>query len=256
MNSSERPSPATSSPTFEIVCGKTASPLRPILRDRFLIGAGPRCDLRLGGDEMPVLHSIVHLDGSTICIDPVAAAPPLLVNGQSGMTELQSGDEIAIGGFRMILHAADIAAEAMPNAAPGVQEPVDLAELSAAELVDLIEQEEALVDEYEAGRRAGAEALLDAVERRADALSADSSSDDSHQPEELLGGIRSAVISIGQSARQLEQPGNLTEDDVRQAGASLLDCQQQIITVLDRVLEKIERQNDRHATPIPQRDVA
>lgn len=255
MNNSERPSPAASSPTFEIVCGKTASPLRPIVRDRFLIGSGPRCDLRLGGDEMPLLHSIVHLDGDTICIDPVANSPQMLVNGQPGMTELKSSDEITIGGFRMILHGADLAFQTVADPETVVDTPVDLAELSAAELVDLIEQDEALIEEYEAGLEAGANALLDAVQRKADALSAGAADDDS-QGSELLGGIRSAVVSLGQSARQFEERCSVTEDDVRAAAASLLDCQQQIITALDRVLDKIERESARHESPMPRRDVA
>lgn len=256
MNSSERPCPATSSPTLEILCGETASPLRPILHDRFLIGAGPRCDLRLGGDDMPILHSIVYRDGETICIDPVADTPALLVNGSSGITELQSGDTIEIGSFRMVLHGADIASPAAPDAVPVVDERGDLTDASAAELVDMIAQEEALIAEYEAGRRAGANALFDAAQRRADALATQSDSDVSHGPEELLDGIRSTVLSLGQSALQLEGHGSLTEHDVREAAASLLDCQQQIISALDRVLEKIERQNNSQEPPMPQRDVA
>ena len=256
MNNSERPCPATSSPTLEILCGETASPLRPLLQDRFLIGAGPRCDLRLGGDDMPLLHSIVYRDGDAIGIDPVADIPTLLVNGRPGITELHSGDTIEIGNFQMALHGADIVSQPTADAMPDDEETRDLADVFAAELIELIEQEEALIADYEGRRRAGAEALFDAAQRRADALADQSKSDASHEPGELLDGIRSTVLSLGQSAMQLEQHGSLTEHDVRQVAASLLDCQQQIISALDRVLEKIERQNKSQEPPMPQRDVA
>lgn len=246
-------SQTVSSPVFEIKCGKTASPMRPIIRDRFLIGSGPRCDLRLGGEGMPDLHSIVHIEGGAISIDPVADIPELLVNGHSGMAELQDGDEIRIGQFRMVLHGAPSQAESSPEPELVEDEPIDPAELSASELVALIEQEEALIEEFEEGRRAGASALLDAVEHRATSLVSKADAAGEADPGELLGGIRSAVVSLGQSARQLEEPASLTEDDVREAAASLLDCQQQIISALDRVLDKIERQN---AWQESRRDVA
>lgn len=255
MNNSDH-NLSTSCPYLEIACGKTASPIRPIQCDRFLIGAGPQCDLRLGGD-MPLVHSIVHLSSGTICIDPVADSPELLVNGRPGPAELQSGDEIVIGQFRMILHGADLAVAVQPAAAPAEEvleaaDEIDPSELSAAELVDLIEREEAMIEEFESGREAGAEALLDAVQRRAEA-NHDGSSE---QTQELLGGIRSAVVSLGQSARQLEQPGRLTEQEVRQAASSLLDCQNEIITALDRVLAAIEQQKATAEPDEPQRHVA
>lgn len=242
MNNSEQ-TPGSSSPILEIVCGKTASPLRPILQDRFLIGSGPRCDLRLGGDDMPLLHSIVHISGGTICIDPVADTPQLLVNGRPGAADLQSGDEIVIGRFRMVLHGASVACESQAVSELNAdtletEDQIDPSTLSAAELVELIEAEEALIEEFEARRQSGADALLDAVQRRADALPLDTAAP---QTEELLGGIRSAVLSLGQSTRQLEQPAGLSESDVQDAAASLLDCQQEIISALDRVLSLIEQ---------------
>jgi len=229
--------------------------LRPILHDRFLIGAGPRCDLRLGGEDMPLLHSIVYQDGETICIDPVTNAPAVLVNGRPGITELQSGDTIEIGSFRMVLHGGNLVSQPA-DPMPEVEETRDLADIFAAELIELIEQEEALIAEHESGRRAGAEALFDAAQRRADELAVESTSDASHGPEELLDGIRATVLSLGQSAMQLEQHGSLTEHDNREAAASMLGCQQQIISALDRVLEKIERQSKSQDSPMPHRDVA
>ena len=257
MNNSDQ-NLSSSCPQLEIACGKTASPFRPILRDRFLIGAGPRCDLRFGGDDMPLLHSIMHVSAGMICIDPVSDEPQLLVNGQPGPAELQSGDEIIIGRFRMILHCAKLAVSGQRDDVLGevpvieAEKDIDLSELSAVELVELIEREEAMVEEFESGLVAGADALLDAVGRRADSLQSAA-----REPaEELIGEIRSAVVSLGQSARQLERPGHLSEQEVRKAAASLLDCQNEMITALDRVLAVIEQRKAAEEPAEPRRHVA
>lgn len=61
--------------TLEICRGRTEHPLRPVLSPRFLIGSSPRCDLRLGGAEVPPLVAMIFQDGSNTWLEAIAPAP-------------------------------------------------------------------------------------------------------------------------------------------------------------------------------------
>ncbi|MCA8997243.1 MAG: hypothetical protein KDA80_09655 [Planctomycetaceae bacterium] len=135
--------------------GQTQFPERPILGDRFLIGAGSNCHLQLGG-EVPILHSIIVPEGDHLWIDAVVAHPPLLVNGDPVReSELHLGDVIEIGSFVFCLAKAH-----HPHAAPLIElseEP------TVAELVAALERELKQVDGAEQRRHSGADALLAAA---------------------------------------------------------------------------------------------
>src|SRR5690349_7584916 len=47
---------------IEIHRGRTEFPSRPIGLQQFLIGAGVECDLRLGGTQMPAVHSRLFVE--------------------------------------------------------------------------------------------------------------------------------------------------------------------------------------------------
>jgi len=163
---------------LEICRGKTQFPLRPIAGDRCLIGSGEKCDMRLGGPGIPLLHSLLYQDGTDIWLDVISLSPQLLVNGKPHSEgNVAPGDHIAIDGFEFIIRQTD-SPEAAGLADPhqivesgqADVEPPDVSELSALELVELIEQEEKLIEEFDSRREAGAEALLQTIRSRMDAI--------------------------------------------------------------------------------------
>ncbi|MHC4877242.1 MAG: FHA domain-containing protein [Planctomycetota bacterium] len=255
---------------LEITRGRTQNPMRPITHERFLIGAGERCDLRLGGNDMPPLHSIVHVDGIDVWIDVIADGPELKVNSESTRSaNLADGDEIEIGTFQLALR--DTGADSPPpilqafntDSIDGEPE-IDPSTLSPAELIELIEQEEELIEEFEARKRMGLETLMQNLR--------DSQQDTTTQaipphvasrpakerPQDLLIELESAISSLTRFAEELEQRASkLSHRDFQRTAATLLDFQQQIIGRLDAVLAKVS--DNRKPKPVPHqhhRDVA
>ncbi len=255
---------------LEITRGRTQNPLRPITHERFLIGAGERCDLRLGGQDMPPLHSIVHIDGVDVWIDVIADGPELKVNGEPTQSaSLVDGDEFEIGTFHLALR--DTGADSPPpilqafTADDVDDEPaIDPSTLSPAELIELIEQEEELIEEFEARKRMGLETLMQNLR--------DSQNEETEQaapahitpqpaperPRDLLVELETALSSLTRFAEELEQRASkLSHRDFQRTAATLLDFQQQIIGRLDAVLVKVSE--NRKSKPVPQqrhRDVA
>ncbi len=162
---------------LEIRRGKTNFPLRPISGDRFLIGAGSHCHLQLGGEDVPMLHSLLVIEGKTAHLEAVVSEPPLLVNGEAQRSvELHDEDSVEIGDFEFVFHRL-VAIEPVSHAAMTksiAEEEVcgvaDLSQLSAVELVGLIEEEARQIAEFNRSRELGAASLLDAT-RRAGAAS-------------------------------------------------------------------------------------
>lgn len=257
---------------FEITRGRTESPLRPVSRDRFLIGAGERCDLRLGGDGMPAVHSVVHVDGTEIWLETLADSPEVRVNGRlTRSAALEPGDDLEIGAFNLTLHRTDSSESVHAPRIYGatvretlteeeVDNPIeDLEELTARELVELIDQEEAIIEEFEARRRLGAQALMDVVKQRFLEPDADDSSnvEESPAPSQLLSELQAAILSLNEFAHEFEQrTERLSQPETQRVANSLLDFQQQIVSRLDGVLEKIALINAAELPRVPRRDVA
>lgn len=161
---------------LEVGRGRTEHPRRPVLKDRFLIGSAPECDLRLGGDTIPALHSILYRDGVDVWLDAVAANPPLRVNGTATTSaRLQDGDRVEIGTFQLTVRRSAAVPSTPEQEQPGnssasaaaVPENVDdLSAVSAAELVSLFEYEIQEAEQFEQRRQIGAAALLQAVSAR------------------------------------------------------------------------------------------
>jgi predicted component of type VI protein secretion system len=176
-------------PWLEVRRGLTRAPRREILGRRFLIGAGSNCQLQLGGGDVPILHSILLVEEDGAHIDAVVATPQLLVNGRPQRSaDLRDGDVFTIGKFEFQVHVP-LPTGALQSAAG--QEPppaaaADPGQLSATELVALIEGEEELVSQFETARRNGAAALLDAVRQVVDAQSAAAAAHRTTGPEFLL----------------------------------------------------------------------
>lgn len=171
--SANAPAAVTPAVYLEICRGRTTQPLRPILRDRFLIGSDAACDLQLAAAEIPPLHSILRLDGGNILLEAIAPEPrPLINEVRTEAALLQDGDVVELGPFTLTIHISGAAAKARPPESSW-DDPSDcrnVDELSAEELADLIESEQALVEQFESREQLGARALLDAVGPRAQEL--------------------------------------------------------------------------------------
>jgi hypothetical protein len=239
---------------------------------RYLIGAGTTCNLRLGGDDMPALHSIIVTSGREITLEAIAGKPALAVNGQfvSSML-LRDGDIIHVGQFELLARVeAGRAAVAIAPAAEGdlvivAERPVT--DLSAAELVDLIEHEEREIDEFEARQQVGMKALVQAIMSRADRPAHKGlPGDDTRTPipaphflskrsEGMLTRARQAQQASGQSDLEKlgEQLTSLSQElkgsseratrrEVELASATdeLLDTQQKIVSQLEVVIDQVQ----------------
>jgi len=158
----------------EVRRGRTRAPRRAIKSERFLIGAGSNCQLQLGGDDIPILHSILLVNDEGAHIDAVVPWPQLIVNGTPQRTaDLHDGDQFTIGKFEFAVHeqrpaAAGPALTAVPAAdLPDIPETEELAALSVAAIVERIERDQKQVDRFETARETGARALLQAAKQAA-----------------------------------------------------------------------------------------
>ncbi len=136
--------------------GRTEHPARPIDRETFLIGSDECCHLRLGDPAVPGLHSALRIVGEFVEAVPLAPAPPLQVNGvEADEALLEHGDVLSVAGFEFSLEDTRVGSSESP-----------VAEVSAAELVDLLEADLELVERDLEARRAGATELFEAVRER------------------------------------------------------------------------------------------
>ena len=145
---------------------------------------------------------------------------------------------------------------------------IDPSTLSPAELIELIEQEEELIEEFEARKRMGIETLMNTLrENQPEAESAPPPAiqrpAETGRPRDLLVELETAISSLTRFAEELEQRASrLSHQDFQRTAATLLDFQQQIIGRLDAVLAKVAeaRQSKQPARTLPasrhHRDVA
>ena len=259
---------------LEICRGRTGFPLRPVRSPRFMIGAAEQCQLRLGGDDMPSLHSILLVEGQDIWLDAVADFPALRVNdAQCHSVRLVHGDTVEIGEFRFIVRHSETTAaileipvirhEALAAFDPEDEMDEDLADLTCEQLVERIEHEEAMIHEFDEGRRLGAFGLLDAVLHRARNLSAREApkpalvaSEDVDAPQTLK--LKPAVNDRDAVLRQIEdlqqqlqrisaelasRPQLLARGDAERAEIArmLLNSQQRLVNHLEELMTQLDR---------------
>lgn len=282
--SSQPPNPV--SLVLEVTRGRTQFRRRPVKGPRFLIGAGSTCDLRLGGDPMPALHSLITIQGSEVHIEAISPQPTLLVNReQVQMTVLHDGDVIRIGEMELLAHLAVgfSPAQTQVDAPPAAVElPIPdvaadaVSDLSAAELVELIEQEEREVERYEARRREGAQALAQAILSRRDEQAAERQVHaaetrvpgaphfrsarrrrlsrlpipvghervvDQGADSEFMNGLEQLANQMAGLSQELHRSSHrASEREATYAGAAnlLLEAQQQLVTQLETLLEQVQ----------------
>ncbi|WP_339909760.1 FHA domain-containing protein [Symmachiella dynata] len=162
--------------TLQVSRGKTNFPHRPVTVPRFAIGAGSGCDIVLGDPNVPALHTILLVEGGCVIAEAIAHSPLLKVNGNVVKTAiLEDGDVLTIGGFQFAIQlnheAIAQTLESDSQTALDLQDlesecELDDGELSAAELVDRLEAEMALVDQFERQIQTGQAALLQSAINR------------------------------------------------------------------------------------------
>jgi Inner membrane component of T3SS, cytoplasmic domain len=158
--------------------GQTRFPNRPVLTERYLIGAAPSCDLCLTGADVPPLHSVIVKEGRTYRWEAMMSRPAVRHNGrvcESFM--LADGDRVSVGEVEFAVFIGkftEIASElGVDPAAATVNAPVheppglnDLDNTPATELVDRLERDLDWIEQFDRRRQLGADALLHAVRRR------------------------------------------------------------------------------------------
>jgi hypothetical protein len=127
--------------------------------DGYLIGRGDFCDLRLADAALPMVHSEIHIQDGAIWIEAVDA-PAVEINGRAvPRLTLRSGDALRIGSMSITVRMGiDAAWQA------SIDGWEDLSQLSALELCERIEAEEAAIRDDERRRWEGVEALLVSLE--------------------------------------------------------------------------------------------
>ena len=255
---------------LEITRGSTEHRRRPVNRSRYLIGAGDACDLRLGGEKMPALHSIIATEGNEITLEAIAAEPALVVNGsQVDSVPLHDGDVITIGGVEIL---ARVETGSTPAGSAPLADTITsdtssarpLAELSADELVDMIEQEEREIEQFEARQELGMTSLLQAIASRKENV-ADATESlvpaphfhlkpksgmftrARHMQQQVRSTVQKEVEQIGrQLSRLSEQLRNTSERsaardaELTQAAVEMLDTQEKLVEQLKAVVDQVE----------------
>lgn len=127
----------------------------------------------LGDAQIPPIHTILIVDGGRVLVEALTQSPLLKVNGNVvGTAILEDNDELSIGGFQFVVHlnheAIAQTLEVFPDVNADVvtledQAAIDPTELSAAELVELIEAEQSQIDRFERQLQTGQAALLRAA---------------------------------------------------------------------------------------------
>lgn len=275
---------------LEVVQGRTQFRDRPVTTRRFVIGSGPVCDLRLGG-EIPAVHSIIVCDSDGITLEAIAPAPALIHNGHPIISvQLQDGDLIRIGSLEFRAHVTGRLpkAAAPMNAAVSVNvnaeeiQDTQAQNLSAAELVERMAQEDAEIDDFERRRSQGAAALLQAAASirnrptrrdRIDTPHSGSNAPHFHVGIPAVAASKSAAPSgegtesaqlinelaeIGQALQLLSQEiqtrsqrSTERELTLAQTISQLLETQQRLVTQLEQVTRQVHALQGRAAASSP-----
>jgi hypothetical protein len=259
---------------LEICRGLTRFPQRPISGPRFFIGSGPGCDLRLGGDGFPAIHSLIQTRENGVWFEILAAEPLARLNGELTKGEwLRDGDRIEIGAFQFLAHVLP----ELPPTAVGLSGQFDempqefLTTLSAAELAERLERELGNVEKFEHGLDAGVQALLQAlrqktwiVDSRAAGVAPPHSprmrSPQISLPQAVNGAEADFQLDLDRLCRDLEELTIVLERrsetishrelQFAQVAESMVDAQRELVSQLESALETAAKLRDSHAEPM------
>ncbi|MFO0916957.1 MAG: FHA domain-containing protein [Planctomycetaceae bacterium] len=130
----------------------------------FLIGTGDQCHLRLKNQESPGLHSILRVQNQTVWIEAVDEGTVSVDGHTYRRRALRDGDQLQFDGVRATVQIGERSSRR--NSLPvvqGTRTADDLSDLTAEELCDRIEREEAETRHFEHRRHFGWQALMSAV---------------------------------------------------------------------------------------------
>jgi len=259
LSTSQRASSSITQPALwlEIGRGRTQHRRRPVVVDRFLIGAGSNCQLQLGGEGMPFIHSLLQVEGETITLEALVPTPELLHNGKPVRSaQLKNGDRIEIGTFELTLHVdvEQLKHRATPkpgnqtvslnsvieteetDAALVAQWDADLGNLSAEEIVDRLEQEMNEIDRFESGSRAGVAAMLDAAWLTDEQV--DTEAQESSVEDDLLTQITEVSSELERRLNKLRHE----EQRQQQHAGSLLEAQTHLADQIEKLTDSLPTQ--------------
>lgn len=260
---------------LEICRGLTRFPQRPISGPRFFIGSGPGCDLRLGGESFPAIHSLIQTRENGVWFEILAAEPLARLNGELTRGEwLRDGDRIEIGAFQFLAHLLpELPPTSCGSATHSVQRPAEhLAELSAVELADRLEGEMRHVDRFDRGRNAGAQALLQALKQqtrtsspRQPLVSPPPVDQRRRMPDtEVAQAVTEAEadfrVDLDRLCRDLEELTNVLERrsetishreiQFAQAAESMVEAQRELVAQLESALETAAKLRESQSEPM------
>jgi len=264
---------------LEICRGRTRFPQRPISGPRFFIGSGAGCDLRLGGSDLPAIHSLIQTRENGVWFETLAAAPAARINGELTTGEwLRNGDRIEIGAFQFLAHSVPLlppmAITSLPAGQPGTdieaaslpdQAIEHVSELSAAELTEHLDVAMNQVERFQNGRRAGAHALLQALRRRtmqppqpvARAIPAlptvpwgTANTAAQHEFQADLDRLCKDLEELTSTLERRSETISQREFQFAQAAESLLESQRQLVAQLESALEHAAQLSESREAPM------
>ncbi len=131
-----------------IIQGKPAGKHLALTRDKYYIGRGPECDIRLDSELVSRQHCLLRVTDEAIILRDLASRNGTLVNGKlvEGELALESGDQVQIG--TLVLQVEYDGGSTAPEtvnrgAAPTAQiepKPTDVREGEAAPQVEMTEE--------------------------------------------------------------------------------------------------------------------
>lgn len=191
-----------------------------------------------------MLHSLLVIEGKTAHLEAVVSEPPLLVNGDvRRVVELSDEDTVTIGDFEFVFHRL-VASEPVSQTVIVESQIADeicgvakLSQLSAVELVSLIEEEARQIGEFSRNREAGATSLLDAARRSGPGSQSIS------VPMTAFSSDRSIESLSEQLQRQSQQLAEREADCLRRT-AQLLASQEQLAAQMAEFAKQVARWQD------------
>lgn len=230
---------------LEICRGRTRFPQRPISGPRYFIGSGPSCDLRLGGPDFPVLHSLIQTRENGVWFETLADTPAVRINGELTHGEwLRDGDRIEIGAFQFLAHLLPMLPPIAVNTQGLPRRMPQVSEMSASELADRLEDEMIEVEHFETARQAGGHALLQALRRRellepqarpepVEAVSTTAP----HEYQSDLDRLCRDLADLTSTLERRSETISKREIQFAQAAESLLETQRRLVEQLESALE-------------------